>query len=244
MKRDKAPIDRLRYAALPLLLVASVDLGAAAGPPTETQPALPAAELREFRLSPGDVIELRFFHNPELNDTVQIRPDGRISLPLVGEVDLKNKSVAEATRTVEELYAAHLKAPSVTIQVRTYASQKVYVGGEVLRPGVISLAGELSLLAAIMEAGGPQYTASSSSVILIRKTDQGAPAMYKVSMKTEKDAPSLAAATLLKPFDVVLVPASGITRVDRWVDQYIRQLIPLTLSAGFTYLFNSGVIIP
>jgi protein involved in polysaccharide export with SLBB domain len=243
MKRNRVPLDRLRHAAVALFLAPPLALGAPAPGSTGSQPGLAANEAREFRLSPGDVIEFRFYHNPELNDTVQIRPDGRISLPLVGEIDLRNKSVAEVTRAIEGLFAAHLKTPSITIQVRSYASQKVYVGGEVLRPGVISLAGELSLLEAIMEAGGAQHTASSSSVILIRKGDRGAPTRQRIAMKGKDGAPTTEAGTLLRPFDIVLVPASGITKADRWVDKYIRQLIPFTLTGGFTYLIDGGVII-
>ena len=197
---------------------------------------------QEFRLSPGDVIELKFFYNPELNDSMQIRPDGRIALPLIGDVDLRNKTVAEASKMLETLYAPFLKTPSVTIQVRGFASQKVYVGGEVFRPGVISLAGELTILDAIMEAGGAKHTGKKSSAVLLRKGEDGSRVLQVISLRGSKGEPSRASAMLLRPFDVVLVPETRIARVDRWVDQNIRQVIPLSLTAGFSYLFNPQVL--
>jgi polysaccharide export outer membrane protein len=196
----------------------------------------------EFRLSPGDVIEIKFFYNSELNDSMQIRPDGCIALPLIGDVELRNKTVAEASKMLEALYAPFLKTPSVTIQVRGFASQKVYVGGEVFRPGAISLAGELTILDAIMEAGGAKHTGKKSSAILLRKGENGLRVMQVISLRNSKGEPSRAAAMLLRPFDVVLVPETGIARVDRWVDQNIRQVIPISLSAGFSYLFNPQVL--
>src|SRR5947207_291260 len=95
-----------------------------------------------FRLWPGDIIELKFFFNPELNDTIQIRPDGKIALPLIGEIDVSNRPVDEVRQNIETLYIPHIKTPALTINVKTYGSQKVYVGGEVNRPGVISLLNE------------------------------------------------------------------------------------------------------
>ncbi len=198
----------------------------------------------EFRLSSGDVIQVRFFYNPELDDTIQIRPDGMISMPLVGELDIHDLTITEARERLEDLYRTIVKQPSVTIQVREYAAQKVYVGGQVLRPGVIPLKSELTVLDAIMEAGGNKLTGSDSSVVLIRKGESGEPVRYKLSLKSKDGQPPMANISL-RPFDVVLVPETRIARMDRWVDQHVRQLIPVVLTAGFTYLQTSNpVIIP
>jgi protein involved in polysaccharide export with SLBB domain len=196
----------------------------------------------EFRLSPGDVIQMKFFYNPELNDTVEIRPDGMISMPFIGELSVEGLTITEARLQLEELYQPIVKEPSITMQVREYASQKIYVGGEVLRPGVLPLRGELTLLEAIMEAGGQRHTGSDSAVVLIRKDEQGQPVRYNLSMEAKGDHPA-AGSIALQPFDVVLVPETRIARLDRWVDQYVRQLIPLTLTAGFTYLKTGGAVV-
>jgi polysaccharide biosynthesis/export protein PslD len=223
--------------------ISSILVPAAAAPASDDRAAPALAELAStpstpFTLSAGDGIEVRFFYNPELNEAAQIRPDGRISLPLVGEVDLKGKTIAEAVRLLEGLYVPHLKSPSITIQVRSYAAQKVYLGGEVVKPGPVSLAGDLTVMDAIMEAGGPKLTGDRSWAVLVRKGPGDAAVMHRIPLKGSKGQPSRASMVHLRPLDVVLVPESGIARFDRWVDQHVRQLLPV----NFTFLIDGGVI--
>jgi protein involved in polysaccharide export with SLBB domain len=212
----------------------------ASAPPAPPETA--GRTLPEFRLSPGDVIEIKFFYNEELNDSVQIRPDGRLALPLVGDVELAGKSVAEATRHLETIYVPHLKTPAVTIVVRVFASQKVYVGGEVVRPGVISITGEMRVFDALMEAGGVKRTGKTDSVVLVRKNPGGGRTLRVLRLRDSKGAPSAEADLALQPFDALLVPETKIARVDRWVDQHIRQAVPVVITAGFSYLFNAQVV--
>lgn len=192
-----------------------------------------------YRLAEGDVVDIRLFYNAELNDQVQIRPDGRISMPLIGEVELAGKTIAEAVTQLEERYAKEVRTPRVTIQVRTYAAQKVFVTGEVMRPGVVNLPGRMTVLEAIHEAGGIRHTGNTKLAVLIRKRADGQPIGYRLPL-VARGAPTPQAATVLGPFDVVMVPETRIARVDRWVDQHIRQLIPFTLSAGFAYVLNKN----
>src|SRR5438874_1796614 len=104
-----------------------------------------------YRLEAGDSMDLRFFYNPELNESAQIRPDGNISMHLIGEVAAAGRTIADLTSFLESKYKDIVKQPSLTIQIRSYANRKVFVGGEVARPGVIALVGRQTVLAAIME---------------------------------------------------------------------------------------------
>jgi len=196
----------------------------------------------EFRLSAGDVIQVKFFYNPELEDVIELRPDGMISMPLIGELSVEGLSITEAREKLEQAYTGILRQPEITIQVREYASQKIYVGGEVMRPGMVSLRGELTVLDAIMEAGGHKRTGSNKTVVLVRKGDDGKPIQRKLYLYGNDSEPA-AAGLALRAFDVVLVPESRIARMDRWVDQYIRQLVPATLTAGFSYLATGSTTI-
>ena len=91
-----------------------------------------------------------------------------------------------------------------------------------------------------MEAGGGKHTASPSTVVLIRKSSDG-PQIRKIALKGDDGQLTKEAMTLpLRPYDVVLLPESKITKVDRWVDQYIRQVLPFTLD--FSYIFNPVVV--
>jgi protein involved in polysaccharide export with SLBB domain len=197
------------------------------------------AATEAYRLEPGDTIEARFFFNPELNDTVQIRPDGRISMQLVGELELGGKTIAEAVRIVQDAYARELQTPRVTLQVRSFAGRKVYVTGEVNRPGVVSLPGEMSVMGAIADAGGVRLTGNRKQVVLVRKGPNGLPVMKPLTLLAKgKLAPD--AYLQLRAYDILLVPETRITRMDRWVEQYIKGLNPVNLSAGFTYLINKS----
>lgn len=207
-----------------------------ASPVAETGPVV------DFRLSPGDAIEVRFFYNPELDTRVQLRPDGHISMALAGEVDLTNRTVLEATRDLEAAYGRVLRTPAITIHLVSYAGQKVYVGGEVPRPGVVELPGRMTVMEAIMEAGGIRNTGRTSSVVLIRRSPDETPVSRTVSYRGTRDRPSEAAQLQLRPYDVIVVPESRVAHLDRWIDQYIRQVIPINTSAGFSYLANAAVL--
>jgi polysaccharide export outer membrane protein len=202
-------------------------------PETASSPSTPEA----YQLEAGDTVEARFFFNPELNETVQIRPDGRISMQLVGELELGGKTIAEAVRTVQGAYSHELQTPRVTLQVRSFAGRKVYVTGEVNRPGVVSLPGEMSVMGAIADAGGVRLTGNRKKVVLVRKGADGLPVMTPLTLLANgKLAPD--ASLQLRAYDILLVPETRITRMDRWVEQYIKGLNPVNLAAGFTYLYN------
>lgn len=217
------------------VLLAAVTRRSAAQNPDPNAPTLNP----EYQLAPGDVVDVQFFYNPELNQKVQIRPDGRISLRLVGEVELATKTVPAAVRDLEGAYRKVLKTPSISLQIAGYASQKVYVGGEVLRAGAVNMPGDLTVLQALMEAGGPTHSASTTSVVLIRRDDRGVPYVQRLSLRSAKGGTSEVATTRLRPFDVVLVPESRVARMDRWVDEHIRRMSPAILTAGFSYLANA-----
>jgi protein involved in polysaccharide export with SLBB domain len=185
-----------------------------------------------YRLAAGDTVELKFFYNPELNETVQIRPDGTISLALIGDVQMSGKTASDVSAELQQRYRTIVKDPANTVQIRTYGRQIVYVGGEVARPG--------SVLEAVLDAGGPRVTAASS-VVLIRQNEKGVPVSQVISIKSQHRNVPQAAGIQLQAFDVLLLPESKIAQVDRWVDQYIKQVLPGQLNGGFTYLFNGAI---
>jgi hypothetical protein len=107
----------------------------------------------------------------------------------------------------------------------------------------VSLASELTLLDALMEAGGGKNTASSSTVVLVRKASDNTPQVQKIPLKGKDGQFTQEAMTLLlRPYDVVLLPESTIAKVDRWVDQYIRQVVPFSMYASFSYILNPAVL--
>jgi polysaccharide export outer membrane protein len=224
--------------AIFIFLIAVCSRSASAQTPDANTPSLNP----EYLLSPGDVVDVQFFYNPELNQKVQIRPDGRISLSLAGDVELARKTVPAAVRELEIAYKNILKTPSISLQIEGYAAQKVYVGGEVARAGTVSMPGDLTVLQALMEAGGPLHSASSKELVLIRRDGQGMPSIRKLSIRSDKSSPSEIMTTRLRPYDIILVPESRVSKVDRWVDDYLRKMDPAFLTAGFNVLSTSHLI--
>ena len=191
---------------------------------------------QEYRIQVGDQLDIKFFYNPELNEQVTVRPDGRISLQLVREIMTAGLTPAELTDLLTKKYAKELKMPEVTVIVRSFGGHKIYVDGEVTKPGMFSLMGFMTVLQAISQAGGMKDSARMSEVVLIRRGTDNKPLTLQVNAQKVIDGTGMSQDIALKPFDIVYVPKSPIANVNVWVDQYIRRNIPI--STGFGYTLN------
>jgi polysaccharide biosynthesis/export protein len=192
---------------------------------------------QDYRIARGDELNLRFYFTPELNTTATVRSDGRISLPLLGELQVESLTVAEVAAMVERLLAPQVKRAQVAINVQGSPSQRVFVGGEVAKPGMQPLVGPLTALQAVMVAEGLKDTAVPSEVLVLRRTAHGGREVLKADLDAVMSGRQPLADVVLQPFDVVVVPRSGIADVGRWVDLYIRRVLPV--SFGFSYAVES-----
>ncbi|MBD3276487.1 MAG: hypothetical protein GF372_14320 [Candidatus Marinimicrobia bacterium] len=188
--------------------------------------SVPQSERSEaITLSDGDVLQFQFFNNPELNQTQTVRPDGKISLPLIHEIDVRGRTVPDLRQQLVEEYEAHLKYPEVNVVVQSLHSNRVYVAGEVNNPGYVDMNGRLTAIEAIMSAGGfDTQTAKMQSVILVRHTENSREG-YRLDLRkafSGKNSQSLQ----MEPYDILYVPQKNIARVNLWIDQYIDQAIP------------------
>src|SRR5262245_49239723 len=95
-------------------------------------PTLPASE--PYRIQPGDELEVRFFHTPDQNVTLKVRPDGCISLPLVYELRVAGRTVEDVRLELTERVSRELASPEIAVIVRGFATYLVHVGGEVGKP--------------------------------------------------------------------------------------------------------------
>jgi polysaccharide export outer membrane protein len=195
-----------------------------------------AAELQtrssDYQIQAGDQLDIRFFYNPELNETFVVRPDGKIALQLIGEVGVQGLSPQQVMGLLTEKYSSQLAHPDVTVMVKSFTKQRVFVDGEVGRPGLIELSGPMTVMEAVASAGGLKETAKTSEIIIIRRTQPDQPpVILKANLKQLLAGEQKGEDHLLAPFDVIYVPRSPIANLNRWVDQYIRKNIPVT--AGF-----------
>ncbi len=190
---------------------------------------------REVSLAPGDVIDIKFYYAPELNESQPVRPDGAVSLQLVGDVFVQGLNPAELRKKLMDLFAPHLRNPDAAVVVRSLVNRRVFVGGQVNAPGLIEMPGRLTVLEAIMQAGGFHLeTAEVCNVVVIRHKDgrrYGCALDFGKALEGEEFLPFS-----LEPYDIVYVPETTITRVTKWIDQHINQVIPI----GFVSTVSRG----
>jgi protein involved in polysaccharide export with SLBB domain len=215
---------------LPLLLAMSCAACAAApsGPsPATIAESPPALSSAPYTLIPGDLVTVKFYYNPELNEDLIIRPDGKITMQLIGEVTAAGLTPEALAANLTELYASELAAPNVSVIVRRASNQRVFVSGEVGKQGVITLTQGMTLYQAIQKAGGLLNTAQRSQVILIRRTADGQATGSAVDVRPIERGSAPQSDIALQPYDMVFVPRSKIADVNVIVDQYIRQNLPI-----------------
>jgi protein involved in polysaccharide export with SLBB domain len=185
-----------------------------------------------YRLYPGDEMEVQTPSAPELTKTVVVQPDGRISLPLLAPMMVADRTVNEAEAMIGRAYSSQLLRPEVIINVKA-APLKVFVGGEVDKPGVYDMPGDINALQAVIMAGGFKTSAKVSQVVIIRRGADGRAMMRTANLRNGLRNTGGADAVPLRRFDVVYVPRSNIAEAGLFIQQYVRDVSPIDL--GFNY---------
>jgi protein involved in polysaccharide export with SLBB domain len=202
-----------------------------------TAPMPPPFHLNTFLLNLGDQLAVKFYQNPQLDEDVVIRPDGKISLQLIGAVDAVGRTPEALAAEIESAYRSELTTPRVTVIVRQLGVTPVYVGGEVGNPGIVSLTPGLTLFQAIQQAGGLLQTAHEKQVVLIRRDAEGHPVGYSVDVRPIAGGKNPGVDVPLFPYDIAFVPRSKIADVNLFVNQYIRNTVPFPIFVPYTLFF-------
>lgn len=205
-----------------------------------TPPPLSLASLTpSYSLQPGDTLNIKFFYNPELNEEVTVRPDGRISLQLVNDVRAASLSPDELVSVLKKRYSAHLRNPEISVILQRIRDNKIYVDGEVGKSGGVTVYGDnMAIMEAIASAGGLKSSALRDGVLLIRRNGLGKPFVYRVDLGAAMDGSDITQNIMLKAHDIIFVPKSAIANVNTWVDLYLRKNIPFNMSYDTTHLTN------
>jgi protein involved in polysaccharide export with SLBB domain len=207
----------------------------------QAPPAAKPAVEQDYILHKGDDLQILAFNNAELGQKAKIRPDGKISLLLLNDVKAAGLTAEQLGRILSQDYAKFFRNPRITVSVTSFTNQEVFVGGEVETPKLLPLNGRLTLAAAIFSAGGLKASAKTKEILLLRDSGQGKPVVTQVNLKQifKSEQPDVE----LKPFDVVFVPKSKIRKVDEFVEQYMRRVLPVTIGMGFSYLLGQQPLI-
>ncbi len=190
-----------------------------------------------YRFYPGDEVEVTVPSAPELSKTATVQPDGRITLPLAQPVMAADRTIDELQGSISQAYAGTLLRPQVQVSVKSTQPLKVFVGGEVKNPGVFDMAGDSDALRAVIQAGGFTNGAKRNQVVIIRRGPDGRAMMRTANLLRGLTSPGGADLVPLRRFDVVYVPRSGVAETGLFMQQYFRDLLPIT----FSYAINGNV---
>jgi polysaccharide export outer membrane protein len=195
----------------------------------------------DYRIGPEDVLTISVWDNKELDQVVFVRPDGTISLPLVGEVRVAGQAVAELARSLNELYRQTIKGAQVVVSVKEIRSRPVFFVGGVARSGPIQLTRDLTLLQAISLVGGLAPTADLESAFLLRGDRRiGVDFVQLMRGGLQYNIP-------LEPGDTVVVPVADVVYVQGEVKsagpiKYTKDLTivgAIVRAGGFTPVANA-----
>ena len=127
----------------------------------------------EYRLGPGDKLRIEVYKDPQLSQSAQIRPDGKITLPLIGDLDASGRTPLELRDTIASALKEYITNPTVTVIVVEALASQVFVMGEVAHPGMVQLHGPTTILQVLAVAGGFKEFANTKDVRVMRSTASG-----------------------------------------------------------------------
>jgi polysaccharide export outer membrane protein len=157
----------------------------------------------DYRLGPGDKLRVEVYREAQLSQSLQVRPDGKITLPLIGDVAAAGHTSLELRDSIATSLRDYVTNPVVTVIVQEANANQIYVIGEVPTPGVQVLQGPITALQALAQAGGLKEFANKNEIHILRKAASGTRTLkfdYKGALKGTVDP------MVLQPGDTVVVP--------------------------------------
>ena len=178
--------------------------------PAVPAPGRPPVE-PEYRVAAPDVLSISVRPAPEINRDLTVRPDGKVSFDLVGDVEVGGRTVREIHDVIESRLKEFVVHPDVTVVLKESSSRRFYVLGEVFKPGAFPLIGDVTALNAIAGAGGLTHFAQKGGIRLVRPGTPGA--AYKVDFADISQYGNAETNHHLQPGDVIYVPPNGFAQV-------------------------------
>ncbi len=172
---------------------------------SDTSADMPVARL-EYIIGPEDVLEINVWKNADLSKTVTVRPDGMITLPLIGEIQAGGNTPNQLREIISKRLEKYKDIPEVTVTVSQVNSYIIYVLGEVKNPGKYQVRSYTTVLQAVASAGGFSQWAEKNDMVIIRKTQNGLGQKIKVRYKDILRNKGSRPDELLYPGDTLVVP--------------------------------------
>ncbi|HJZ74204.1 MAG TPA: polysaccharide biosynthesis/export family protein [Vicinamibacterales bacterium] len=165
--------------------------------------AVPPAVTEEYRLGAGDKLRIEVYKDAQLSQSVQVRPDGKVTLPLIGDVAAAGLTPIELRDQIAKSLTEYVTNPTVTVIVVEATASTAYVMGEVNHPGAVNLQAPLTILQALALAGGLKDFADVKNIRVLRPTADGVQTInfnYKEALRSTRTP------IYLRPGDTVVVP--------------------------------------
>jgi len=198
--------------ALALAVVAGLAACADRDPPAPANVQIQQPVTPDYRIGPLDTIQIFVWQSPEFSVTVPVRPDGRISTPLIEDLEATGRTPTQLARDIEEKLKVYVQDPLVTVIVSGFAGpfdQQVRVVGEALQPRAIPYRANMTMLDVMIEVGGLTEFASGNRAVLARGgTGAGNQGTFNVRLDDLLRDGDIGANVPVLPGDVVIIPQS------------------------------------
>ena len=184
-------------------------------------------------IAAGDVLNIRFFYSPELNKTVKVRDDGKMSLDLFQGIPVAGETVDELQRQLTALFSTEFTNPAVTVDIDSRATASAYVTGEVMTPGPKEIRGKMTVGAVLAMSQVNQKTAKSHSIFLMRNSGERKYSVYQLDASLPNGTGN---GVQILAGDILFVPRKGIVKTGDAIEQYVKNLLPFGTSVFFNPL--------
>ena len=171
-----------------------------------TQTAYAAKGAEGYKVQPGDVLAISVWKEEELQQEVIVRPDGGISFPLAGDLQAADKSITQITNEITKRLEKYIPDPVVSVSAQQLAGNKIYVIGQVTRPGEYQATSYLDVIQAISMAGGVTPFAAVNKIKILRRNEDGSLRVFHFKYAEVEKGDNLDQNMLLQSRDVVIVP--------------------------------------
>jgi polysaccharide biosynthesis/export protein len=193
------------------LLMLGVVAGSFAGCASSYPPAPPTAASPEYNyvIGPGDTVNIVVWRNPELSLSVPVRPDGKITTPLVEDLPALGKDASTLARDIEKALAKYIREPVVTVVVTNFVgpyNEQIRVVGEAAKPQILAYRQKMTLLDVMIAVGGMTDFADGNKATILRVADDNK--QYSVRLKDLLKRGDISANVEMKPGDVLIIPQS------------------------------------
>ena len=196
-----------RLAAVVLMFALAACAGQPPAIPTSSSAGSDAAPA-DYRIGPGDQLQVFVWRSPELTVSVPVRPDGKISIPLVQDVSAIGKTPMELSKEIEGRLKQFVNDPKVTVIVQSFVgpfSQQVRVIGEAAKPQAVPYRAHMSLLDVMIQVGGLTKFAAGNRAVIVRKVD-GKEHTYPVYLSSLINDGEVQYNTPMEPGDILIIP--------------------------------------